>query len=61
MESDAAPMRSGPAQWLVVWGQPGRSDGSVERVTAFDDEEALVRARELLPELGPPTAALSGG
>jgi hypothetical protein len=57
VESDTAPMRSRPAQWLVVWGQPGRSDWSVERVTAFDDEEALVRARELHPELGRPTAA----
>jgi hypothetical protein len=57
VENDAAPTRRGPAQWLVVWGQPGRSDWRVERVAAFDDEEALVRALELHRELGRPTAA----
>jgi hypothetical protein len=55
--NDAAPMGSGQVEWLVVWGQPGRSDWRVKRILAFDDEEALVRARELHHELGNPTAA----
>jgi hypothetical protein len=41
----------------VVWGQPGRSDWKVDRVTAFDDQEALVGALEAHREWGRPTAA----
>lgn len=57
MGNDPGAKHPGAVQWIVVWGQLGRSDWKVERVTAFDDEEALVVARELHRELGPPTAA----
>ena len=55
--NNATWMGPGPSQWIVVWGQPGRSNWRVERVTAFDDGEARVRALELHPELGRPIAA----
>jgi hypothetical protein len=50
----------GPWRWVVTWGVLGRPGFAVEHVTAFDSDEALVRAGERRSELGRPTAAFPG-
>jgi hypothetical protein len=47
-----------PATWLVTWGVLARPGYVVERVLAYDQDEALAIAAERHPDLERPRVAL---
>ena len=49
---------AGPWIWIVTWGSFLRPGFTAEHVTAWDAEEALVRAAELHPERPRPRVAM---
>ena len=47
----------GPWRWVVTWGALNQPGLQVVEVEAWEQEEAMVRAQELRPDLGRPKVA----
>jgi hypothetical protein len=59
MSDDETPIAAGPGPWTwtVTWGSVLRAGFTIERVIAWDKDEALVLAAARRPELPRPRVA----